>query len=272
MSDQHSSPIKTWQQLVVVVVAAFVVPVIVTATIVALVTTARRAERGSESGRRTHRPVGPCRSPDLACRCRASRSTTRYARRVTARDSQAHRSRRQAVWAKLIAKGEKTVVAHAIQGIRAMPPKGGNPELPDDEVHAAVVHMVNAAGANWKAPPAAPAATATAAAPVPATASVAPVVAVVIPPPTAAAPAGKADGKHVYETACFACHGAGVAGAPKFGDKVAWAPRLTSERTRSTLVAQGPKARCRPREGATASRRSCEGRRRLHDRSGRVRR
>ena len=50
----------------------------------------------------------------------------------------------------------------------------------------------------------------------------------VIPPPTAPAATGKVDGKHVYETACFACHGAGVAGAPKFGDKVAWAPRLTS--------------------------------------------
>ena len=26
--------------------------------------------------------------------------------------------------------------------------------------------------------------------------------------------------------ACVACHGAGVAGAPKFGDKAAWAPRI----------------------------------------------
>ena len=26
--------------------------------------------------------------------------------------------------------------------------------------------------------------------------------------------------------ACVVCHGAGIAGAPKFGDKALWAPRL----------------------------------------------
>ena len=33
-------------------------------------------------------------------------------------------------------------------------------------------------------------------------------------------------GKKLYETTCQACHGAGIAGAPKFGDKAAWAPRI----------------------------------------------
>lgn len=44
-----------------------------------------------------------------------------------------------------------------------------------------------------------------------------------------AAPAagGKArDGATVYNTVCGACHGSGVAGAPKAGDKAAWAPRI----------------------------------------------
>ncbi|MGB7543163.1 MAG: c-type cytochrome [Burkholderiales bacterium] len=40
------------------------------------------------------------------------------------------------------------------------------------------------------------------------------------------AAAGKPDGKKVYESTCVACHGTGVAGAPKFGDKAAWAPRI----------------------------------------------
>jgi cytochrome c5 len=35
-----------------------------------------------------------------------------------------------------------------------------------------------------------------------------------------------ADGKAVYEQTCAMCHGAGVAGAPKLGDKAAWAPRI----------------------------------------------
>lgn len=33
-------------------------------------------------------------------------------------------------------------------------------------------------------------------------------------------------GEAVYQTACVACHGTGVAGAPKLSDAAAWAPRL----------------------------------------------
>jgi cytochrome c5 len=46
--------------------------------------------------------------------------------------------------------------------------------------------------------------------------------------PEAAAPAAAADlpGETVYNQACVACHGAGIAGAPKFGDRAAWAPRI----------------------------------------------
>jgi cytochrome c5 len=34
------------------------------------------------------------------------------------------------------------------------------------------------------------------------------------------------DGKKVYDTTCTACHAAGVANAPKPGDKAAWGPRI----------------------------------------------
>jgi cytochrome c5 len=44
----------------------------------------------------------------------------------------------------------------------------------------------------------------------------------------AAAPASnKGDqGKSTYDAVCAACHGAGLAGAPKLGDKSAWAERI----------------------------------------------
>ncbi len=48
-----------------------------------------------------------------------------------------------------------------------------------------------------------------------------------IPPPaTKAAQGGTASGKTTFDTVCTACHGTGVAGAPKLGDKAAWAPRI----------------------------------------------
>ncbi len=41
-----------------------------------------------------------------------------------------------------------------------------------------------------------------------------------------AAGAGTLDGKAVYDKTCQVCHAAGVAGAPKYGDKAAWQPRI----------------------------------------------
>ena len=35
-----------------------------------------------------------------------------------------------------------------------------------------------------------------------------------------------ADGKSTYDASCNVCHGAGIAGAPKLGDKANWAPRI----------------------------------------------
>lgn len=41
-----------------------------------------------------------------------------------------------------------------------------------------------------------------------------------------AGPAMPKTGDELYETACKACHGAGIGGAPKAGDKAAWGPRV----------------------------------------------
>ena len=50
------------------------------------------------------------------------------------------------------------------------------------------------------------------------------------PAPAATAAAVDLPGEEVYAQVCGACHTAGIAGAPKTGDKAAWAPR----------IAQGP--------------------------------
>ncbi len=42
----------------------------------------------------------------------------------------------------------------------------------------------------------------------------------------ASAPKGSMTGEQVYQTVCKTCHESGIAGAPKFGDQGAWAPRL----------------------------------------------
>ena len=46
------------------------------------------------------------------------------------------------------------------------------------------------------------------------------------PKPVQAAAVQELSGDQVFNSTCVACHGAGVAGAPKFGDKAAWAPRI----------------------------------------------
>ncbi len=80
------------------------------------------------------------------------------------------------------------------------------------------------------------------------------VVAVAAPGAAASAAAGgdAAKGKSVYDAACMACHAAGVAGAPKTGDKAAWAPRLkTGKDALYTAVLKGKGAM--PPKGGNAS-------------------
>jgi cytochrome c5 len=107
-------------------------------------------------------------------------------------------------WASRLGKGYDTLVSHAINGFNQMPARGGDADLSDVEVARAVAHLANSGGGSFKAPEPAAAAPAVAA-------------------------AGKPDpakGLAVYEANCAACHGAGVAGAPKLGDAAGWKGRL----------------------------------------------
>lgn len=100
----------------------------------------------------------------------------------------------KAAWQPRFAQGMDTLFNHAVNGIRAMPPKGTCGDCSDDELKGAVAYMLNETGFK-------------------------------VDVPAAAAPAA-ADGKKIYDSTCMACHATGAAGAPKVGDQAAWQPRI----------------------------------------------
>ena len=168
----------------------------------------------------------------------------------------------KASWAPRIAQGYDTLLKHAVEGIRMMPARGGNPALTDTEVANAVVYMANESGAGFTPP--APAAageaeaeptTAAPTAEAPATETPSPAAEPAAPAAEAAAPAAKPAGKsgeEVVNSVCMMCHGAGVMGAPKIGDKASWAPRIAQGY--ETLVQHAIKGvRMMPPKGGNAA-------------------
>ncbi len=241
--DQHSSPIKTPKQLIIVVALAFIVPIVIIGLLSQLLTSTPHDTSGDEQRVLERiKPVGSVVIADASVP-RGNLTGEQVYGQVCktcheAGLAGAPKSGDKAQWTARIAEGEKTLVQHAVAGFQGkagvMPPKGGNTDLTDDEVHRAVVYLANQVGAGWKEP----APTAAAAAPAaksPAAAAPAAVASTstnsTTPPAAAAAPAaagGAADGKGVYEKTCAVCHATGLAGAPKFGDKAAWAPRIAT--------------------------------------------
>lgn len=68
----------------------------------------------------------------------------------------------------------------------------------------------------------------------------------------AAAADSAAKGKSVFDASCAACHASGVAGAPKLGDKAAWAPRIKAGN--STLYTSAIKGKnAMPPKGGNAA-------------------
>ena len=147
-------------------------------------------------------------------------------------------------WAARTEQGFATLVDHAINGIGAMPAKGGNASLSDEEVEAAVAYMVEPVmevpelggsdeAASEEAGSEEAAAEETAAAEGDAAAEEEMAANDDAASEEDAAASEEAsggsdlDGEALYASSgCVACHDNGVAGAPTKGDSEAWAARL----------------------------------------------
>lgn len=269
-SEEQASPIKTPRQLITVVILAFVVPIIVILLLVNFVASGTKPNAGSdaqtaESIEARIKPVAGFELRDAnAPRVFQTGEAVYKAVCATchaAGVAGAPKFGDSASWAKFVSTGFDAMLKVAIHGKGAMPAKGGNPDLDDFEVARAVVYMANNSGASFKEPaepaPAAPAANAeaeapaapAAAAPVPQAAAPAAPAPEAAPAPQAAA-ASTADGKKLYESTCFACHSAGIAGAPKFGDKAAWAKYVATGVDAMVSVAMQGKGAMPPKGGA----------------------
>lgn len=98
-------------------------------------------------------------------------------------------------WAKRENLGLTGLTQHAITGIRKMPAHGGSTDVSDDDLKYAITYMVNQSGGKW------------------------------IEPITKGDVIPDRSGKEVVAMQCVKCHGAGLNGAPKIGDRAAWIPR-----------------------------------------------
>ncbi|UCU99604.1 c-type cytochrome [Acidovorax radicis] len=264
--EAHTGPIKNPKQLLIAVIFSFVIPIFAIIGLVLYVTSADKpaagaanpekaiAERIQKIGmvevRDANRPLrsgedvfkGQC----SACHATGAAGSPKFG------DA--------AAWSARIKTGLEALVHSALTGKGAMAPQGGG-DFNDTEIARAVVYMANAAGAKFAEPAAgaAPAADGSSApasaAPAPAAEQPVAAAAAEAAPAVAAAPAagGAGAGEALYKQTCQVCHAAGVAGAPKLGDKAAWAPRLAAGLEALYSNAAKGKGAMPPRGGSQAS-------------------
>jgi cytochrome c551/c552 len=227
MSDEHTSFIKTPQQLLTVVLLAFAVPIALFVMLSQLVTGMRPAGTvEAETGVLNRiQPVASLTLADASAP-QGNLSGEQVYQTVCKTCHEAGlvgapKMGDKGAWAPRIKKGMDALFASALKGTsKGMPPKGGDQELADIEVERGVVYMANLSGASFKepaAPAAAPVSAAPAAAPPSAPASSAATVASAAPAastanPTAAttAPVAALDLKTgeamMQKDGCSACH------------------------------------------------------------------
>jgi cytochrome c5 len=270
----HEGPIKTPKQLILAVFFSFVIPIAAIVLLVIYVTTSYRPAAGTQSlgaeaVARRIQPVGRVEIKDATDLASLKTGEQVYQAQCTACHTAglagAPKLGDVDGWAARIKTGYEALLTSALKGKGAMGAQGGG-DFTDLEIGRAVVYIAAKAGGKFDEPKlpaastagaekAAAATAAMAAAPIaPAAApaaAAAPIQAVVA---TTAAVSAKSDAvPALYTQICAVCHIAGVANAPKTGDKAAWAPRLVAgidALTASSIMGKGAMP---PRGGSQAS-------------------
>lgn len=242
--ERHEGPIRNPKHLILAVLAAFIIPIFIIVLLANFVTSARKPSAGNEQSLEKEAvakrisPIAKLEWKDAgAVRVLKAGEEVYKAQCATCHAAGLAGSPKfgdAAAWAPRIATGYDKLLLSALKGKGAMAAQGGG-DYSEVEVGRALVYMTNAAGgklAEPALPAAAPAATASASAAattVPAVIAAAAAPAAVAVVAAAAPAAAKANGgEALYKQVCVACHVAGVAGAPKIGDKAAWAPRIAT--------------------------------------------
>jgi cytochrome c5 len=275
----HEGPIKTPRQLILAVLYAFVVPIFGIILLTMYVTAEQRPSAGSDAlgpkaVEERIRPVGHVEikdAGDLASmktgeQVFAAQCTTCHAAGLLGSPKFGDAT----AWAPRIKTGFDALLHSALAGKGQMPPQAGG-DFSDLEIGRAVVYMANKAGGKLAEPaappPAASGATAVAASPAATPVATAPADAQAKSAPTLASPAAAttvaasvpAKGEAAAATPalfmqiCAVCHAQGVAGAPKLGDKAAWAPRIAQGIDALTANVIKGKGAMPPKGGSTAS-------------------
>ncbi|WP_176041353.1 c-type cytochrome [Burkholderia stabilis] len=273
----HESPVKTPGQLIAVIIASFAIPIILIVLFANYANHAFRSGAGTDalSDEQVAARIAPLAQVDVkdanAPRTYKTGEEVYKAVCVTCHGTGAAGAPKfgnKDDWAPRISQGFDTLLKTALAGKGAMPARGGTSpdDVSDYEIARAIVYMANNDGANFPEPaaPAANAATAASGAAASggdasnaqAAAAMAAIAAIPKAGEKPAAAPASADaataGKALYTSTCQACHAAGVLGAPKFGSKEDWAPRLKDSMDTVYNYALHGKGAMPPKGGASA--------------------
>jgi cytochrome c5 len=157
--DEHSSFIKTPQQLIVVVLLAFVVPIFGIVLLVQLVVNRPHADPAAlapEAVAARLKPVGTVEIGAAGAAGGAAKSAEDIVKETCTACHQAGVANApklgdKAAWAPRLKVGLNGLLAEVIKGKGAMPPRAGT-SLSDEELASAIVLMANQAGGNLKLP------------------------------------------------------------------------------------------------------------------------